>query len=426
MLGVEVYDIAHEPLDLGLLGLAEAIPGVTLVLYGGHVADRHDRRWLMMAAALVLAAVAGALSLTGALAPGALRVALFAGAFLAGVARAFRGPASSGLEAQVVPADRVIPGVALLATTGRVADVLGPVAGGLAIDALSGGGTYLVTAALFLASALSLVLAHGSLEDRRREATSALPPTPGEEGAGRRILEGIRYVFGSQVLVGSMALDLFAVFFGGATALLPAIATDILHVGPTGLGLLRGAMGAGSLAAAIFASRLLPLAHAGRALHVVIAGFGVSMIVFGLSHSLPLSLACLFIAGVCDGASVIVRRAILRFASPEHMRGRISAVKSVFVGSSNELGALESGLAATWLGLAAAIWTGGAVTLAVVAATALLAPELRRLDLEAMARRGAGAPPLEDATVADLSDPPRGRRGEEARQPDFSRATVGD
>ena len=201
-----------------------------------------------------------------------------------------------------------------------------------------------------------------------------------------RIAEGLRYVFHDQILLGSMALDLFAVFFGGATALLPVFATDILHVGPVGFGLLRSASAGGSLAAALMAGRFLPQRQAGKALLAVIGGFGVSMVVFGLSRDLALSLLALFVAGLCDGTSVVIRRAILRLASPDPMRGRIAAVKSVFVGSSNELGAFESGMAAALIGAAPAVWAGGLVTLGIVAFTAWRAPLLRRLDLVRLAQ----------------------------------------
>jgi MFS family permease len=190
-------------------------------------------------------------------------------------------------------------------------------------------------------------------------------------------------------------LDLFAVFFGGATALLPVFATSILHVGAAGFGLLRSATGAGAFVAALTASRFLPQRRAGHALLAVIASFGVAIIVFGLSRSLPLSLAALFVAGVCDGTSMVIRRAILRLASPEAMRGRIAAMKSVFVGSSNELGAFESGIAASLFGAPAAVWGGGIVTLAVVAVTAAIAPRLRGLDLTTLRPR-----PVEEASRA--------------------------
>lgn len=373
LLGFQVYELTHDPLDLGWLGLAEAAPGVTLVLYGGHVADRHPRRRIVLAATACLAVLAAGLALASG--TGRVLPTLYAVAFLAGVARAFENPAASGLEAHVVPLAQVIPGLALLATTGRLADVLGPAAGGFAWAALGPHGTYLALAALFAASCLLLL---------------AVPEPPvsaaaDDAGALRSIRDGVAYVFRDQVLLGSMALDLFAVFFGGATALLPVFATSILHVGSAGFGLLRSAAAAGSLAAALLAGRFLPRRRAGQALHWVIAGFGVAMVAFGLSRSLPLSLLALFAAGLCDGTSVVIRRAILRLASPEAMRGRIAAVKSVFVGSSNEIGAFESGVAASLLGASAAVWAGGLVTVGIVALTAWRAPRLRRLDLVELA-----------------------------------------
>jgi MFS family permease len=378
LLGLQVYDLTHNPLDLGWLGLAEAIPGITLVLYGGHVADRHSRRRIMLLTSALLAALAAGLALvTGAGLAGLLVILLVA--FLSGVIRAFENPAAAGLEAQVVPLGQVMRGVALLATSGRLADVVGPAAGGFAWAWLGAEGTYGAIALLFALACLALLFGG-------REGPVAPPVYARDEGAWQRIAEGIRYVLGDQLLLGSMALDLFAVFFGGATALLPAIATDVLHVGPTGLGLLRSAASAGALLAALGAVRLIPQHRAGWMLHGVIAGFGVSMVVLGLSRSLPLSLAALFVSGLCDGSSMIIRRAILRLASPEALRGRISAVRMIFIGASNELGAVESGIAASLLGTAAAIWAGGLVTLAVVGLTALAAPKLRRLDLDEMAR----------------------------------------
>ena len=385
LLGFQVYELTHNPLDLAWLGLIEAIPGISLVLYGGHVADRHSRRRIMLISAALLAVLAAAVALVSGQGHRDALPLLFLLAFLAGVVRAFENPAASGLEAQVVPIQHVLPGIALLATTSRVADVLGPLAGGLAWATLGPSWTYFTIAAVFAASCLTILL--GIPEQP--------PPNPGRAGqsAAQNIAEGVRYVARDQILLGSMLLDLFAVFFGGATALLPVFATTILHVGPVGFGLLRSASAAGSLLAALLSGRLLPQRRAGQTLLAVIAGFGVSIVVFGLSRSLPLSLLALFVAGLCDGISVVIRRAILRLASPEGMRGRIAAVKSVFVGSSNELGAFESGVAASLLGASAAVWGGGLVTLGIVAGTAWLAPRLRRLDLVSLAQAGPAAIP---------------------------------
>jgi MFS family permease len=374
LLGFQVFEITRNPLDLGWLGLIEAIPGVGLVLYGGHVADRHRRRAILLITAGLFAVLAFGAAGVSAWAPG--RVApLFAIAFLLGVVRAFEDPAAVGIEAQVVPLENLVRGTALLATCARLSQVLGPAAGGLAWGWLGPSWTYGVIGVLFAASLAALA-----------EVPDALQPAVvrDDQGALLRIIEGVRFVRRDQLLLGSMLLDLFAVFFGGAAALMPAIATDILHVGPTGFGVLRSAMAAGSMVAALAAGRVLPERRAGLALMWVIGGFGMAIIVFGLSQVLWLSVLSLFMAGVCDGMSVVIRRAILRLASPEGMRGRIAAVKSVFVGSSNELGAFESGVAAHLIGVTAAVWSGGVVTLAIVAVTALAFPRLRRLDLRAI------------------------------------------
>lgn len=381
LLGFQVYDLTHDPLNLGWLGLTEAIPGLTLVLYGGHIADIYSRRRIVLATTALLAVLAAGIAVLSGARPSGALAAVFAVAFLSGVIRAFENPAASGLEAQVVPLAQLMRGVSLLATTGRLADVLGPVAGGFAWAALGPEGTYTVIAVIFALACLALMLGVGDIPMQH----------VAEDGIGmfRRILDGIRYVFRDQLLVGSMALDLFAVFFGGATALLPVFATDILHVGSVGFGFLRAASGAGALVAAVLAGRFFPARRAGQALHWVIGGFGASIVVFGLSRSLALSLAALFVAGVCDGTSVIIRRAIMRLASPEALRGRISAVRSIFVGSSNEVGAFESGVAASLMGASAAVWSGGLATIAIVAFTAWRAPKLRRLDLVALAEAEA-------------------------------------
>jgi MFS family permease len=193
---------------------------------------------------------------------------------------------------------------------------------------------------------------------------------------------GVRYVFHHQVLVGSMALDLFAVLFGGAVALLPIFANDILKVGPSGLGLLAAAPSAGALLSMLWATRQPPVKNAGKILLGVVAGFGVSIILFALSRNLFLSLIALAASGLFDGVSIVIRETTLRLLSPEHLRGRIAAVNWVFIGSSNEIGAFESGMVASLLGTVPTVWLGGVVTLIVVGATALLAPQLRKLNLD--------------------------------------------
>jgi MFS family permease len=379
LLGITVYQTAHTALALGWLGLAEAAPMIGLVLLGGHVADRFSRRRITVLARFALAALAGGIAAVTALAPGGGLGALYALAFVAGCVRAFEDPATAGLEAQVVPIAHAVRAASLIGSLGRACALGGPVAGGVLYDIIGPAPTYALLAALMALSAGVLL--------------AGVPARAPHAPAGPRprmvanIAEGVRYVFSDQVIVGSMALDLFAVFFGGVTGLLPIFATDILHTGPAGVGLLRAAASAGALAAMVIATRHPPRARAGIALHAAIAGFGLSIIVFGLSTSFALSMAALFAAGACDGISVVVRHAILRVVAPDAMRGRISAVRSVFINASNELGDFESGIAASFLGAAAAVWAGGLVTLAVVGLTAWHAPKLRRLDLQALMER---------------------------------------
>ncbi len=368
LLGVTVYELTRDPLSLGWLGLVEAIPAITLVLLGGHVADRASRRMVTIACRLGIAALAAILA-AGA-GPGGIGL-IYAVAFATGGVRAFEEPAATGLETQILPRENMMQAISLVASVSRVCGMLGPLLGGVLYAAAGPGVTYGVIAALLAASGLVTLLGI---------AAKPAPPPP-THSMRASIAEGLRYVFASQVIVGSMALDLFAVFFGGVSGLFPVFAEDILHIGPAGVGLLRGAASAGALAAMLVTTRHPPRSHAGLVLHVAVAGFGVGIIVFGLSTSLPLSLAALAFAGACDGTSVVIRRAIVRIAAPDALRGRVAAVRGLFLNASNELGSFESGVAASLLGTVPAVWLGGVVTLVVVAATAWRAPDLRRLNL---------------------------------------------
>jgi hypothetical protein len=227
-----------------------------------------------------------------------------------------------------------------------------------------------------------------------RISRKPMPEPDRSEGIIKSLSGGIRYVAGHQVLLSSMALDLFAVFFGGAIALLPVFATEILDVGPVGLGLLRTAPSAGARVAMLGATRFPPRRRAGRILLVCVAIFGVSMLVFGLSTSFVVSMLALFAAGLADGVSVVIRMVILRVESPEALRGRIASVNHVFIGASNELGAFESGMAATLIGVVPSIIFGGVATLFVVGAVAIFAPNLRRLDLGRRLIEGPGVQPM--------------------------------
>lgn len=376
VLGFQVYELTKSPLDLGLLGFVEALPGVTLVLYGGHFADRHNRRNISLAGSGLLTLFSAGLMAMAGLSGAPALWAIFAFAFVIGCIHAFRSPALSGLEAEVVSRDQAVEAGTWLATASQMTRIGGPVVAGFAYAGFGATGTYGLVALVYFAAALAHL------------RVGARPPAPHPPGMGavQRIREGVAYVFSNQLLVGSMALDLLAVLFGGAMALLPIFATDLLQVGPAGFGLLNAAPAVGAFLMMAWCMRRPPRRKAGLWLHLAVAGFGLSMIVFGLSGSFALSLVALALSGAFDAVSVVVRRAIIRLVAPPEMRGRISAVAMVFIGSSNEIGALESGVAAHYLGVRPAVWLGGVLTLMVTLATARLAPKLYALDLEREAR----------------------------------------
>jgi MFS family permease len=376
VVGYQVFALTNDPFSLGWLGLVEAIPALSLALYGGHVADRHDRRTILQwtLGVLVLCSLAFA-GLVAASSTGPSIWSLYAVVFVAGIARGFAEPAASAIEAQVVPAEVLMQAATWFASSWLGCAILGPVLGGGSYAAFGPAWTYVLIAALF---------AHAWLAVTRLTPRPIAPPKEGES-IWQSIAIGVQYVLHNQVMLGSMALDLFAVLFGGAIALLPVFAKE-LNVDAFGVGLLNASPNAGALLTMLIATRFPPARRAGPTLFFAVAAFGVCMIAFAFSHSFYLSLILLFFSGVFDGISVVIRRAIVRLLSPEHLRGRIAAVSMVFIGSSNELGAFESGLAAGLLGTRRSVWLGGAVTLAVVAITGLFAPQLRRLDLSQQAK----------------------------------------
>lgn len=371
-IGYQIYELARDPLALGVLGLVQAIPAVGLSLFGGHAADRYNRRTIVLVtrAISVLAALAFALisfntSMLGI-------TALYTVVFIAGIARGFADPAASAFEAQVVPRDLYLNATTWGGSIWEVTAIIGPALGGLVYAWFGVTSTYLLIAGLYALAWLCMALIQ----------PKPMPPVEEHESIWQSIAIGVRYVFRQQVLVGSMALDLFAVLFGGTVALLPVFASDVLQVGPSGLGLLVAAPSVGALASMLWATRYPPVKNAGKIMLGVVAGFGLSIIVFALSKNFYLSLFALAATGMFDGISVVIRETILRLYSPEALRGRIAAVNWVFIGSSNEIGAFESGIAASWLGTVPSVWLGGLVTLLVVGVTAFLAPQLRELDLE--------------------------------------------
>jgi MFS family permease len=373
LLGYQVYALTNSPLALGGLGLVEAIPSISLALYGGHIADRRDRRSILRATLAALAICAALLALLEHFGAGEAQLYFLYGVvFVAGIARGFAEPAAGALEAQVVPRELLINSSTLMASCWLVGAVTGPLAAGLAFTMVGAAATFLAIALIYIAALIAIW----------RVGPRPVPAAPFGESVWASVVAGVRYVFRDQVLLGSMALDLFAVLFGGAIALLPVFARDILHVGPVGLGVLNAAPTTGALVTMLWATRHPPVKHAGRNLFLAVAAFGVAMIVFAVSTSMILSVAMLFLSGMFDGVSVIIRRSIVRLLSPDHLRGRIASVGMIFIGSSNELGALESGVAASLLGIVPSVLAGGVVTLFIVGIAAALAPKLRRLSLD--------------------------------------------
>ena len=365
--GWQVYAITGDLLDLGLIGLAQFAPFFLLILVAGHVADQFDRRRIIIVCHLV--ELSCALLLLGFTLGGYQQLGpVFAALTLFGAARAFRMPTSQAILPNLVPLSSFGNAVAISSSTFHVAVIVGPTVGGL-LYLFGPAVVYGVAALLFLLAILCMSLT--------RLAHPARPPqTPNWHS----LLEGLRFVRSRPVVLGAISLDLFAVLFGGATALLPAYASDVLHVGPQGLGLLRTAPGVGAALISIVLAFYPMSRQVGYWMFGGVAGFGVATIVFGLSHSFGLSLLALLVLGASDMISVYVRHLLVQLETPDAIRGRVSAVNAVFIGASNELGEFESGLTAAWFGLIPAVVLGGVATLLVTALWMWRFPALRRMD----------------------------------------------
>ena len=372
VVGWQVFELTHDPLTLGLIGLAEALPFIAVALYAGHVADRMERRAIAIAGTfgvLLSAVVLLVLTLT----PGAISAdriwPVYLVIALSATARSFSRPATFALSAEVVPRQLFPNAVAWRTSVWHIAAVAGPATGGLLYGFRGPAAAYLVVVLMMAFS----IAAMGAVTHRVR------PAAPEEEmPLGESLRIGIRFVWSEPMLLGAMTLDLFAVLFGGAVALLPAFA-KLLQAGPEGLGLLRAAPAAGSILTGIFIAHRPPMKRAGPALFAAVAGFGACMILFALSRQFWLSAAVLFVSGALDNISVVIRSTLLQTRTPEHLLGRVSAVNQIFIGSSNEIGAFESGVAAKLLGIVPSVIFGGCMTLLVVAITAWRAPALRRM-----------------------------------------------
>ncbi len=368
--GWRVYEITRSPMALGLTGLMQFLPGILLFLVAGHAADRWDRRNLVLLCYLGLAACSVALLATE---MSGLRTVypIYAVLFLLGIARAFNGPAQRALLPQLVPVEIFSSAVAYDASAFQTATILGPSLGGL-LYALFGGPSalYGIAAAAQFVSLIFMLGVTPRKISRSREPLSV-----------ETALAGFRYIWRQRVILGSISLDLFAVLLGGAVALLPVYAKEILLTGPWGLGLLRSAPGVGAASMAIFLAHRPVRTRAGAIMLWCVAGFGAATIVFAYSRSLTVSLISLALVGATDMVSVVVRGTLVQVTTPDEMRGRVNSVELIFIGASNQLGQFESGLTAQWFGTVPAVALGGIGALVVTGLWAWLFPEIRMADL---------------------------------------------
>jgi MFS family permease len=372
VVGWQVYEITHDPLALGLIGLAEALPFIAIALPAGYVADRWNRRTIAVGSLGVLAVCAAAL-LAFSATPGLLArtgaLPIYGIIFITGIARSLLQPARQALGAEIIPRALYENAIAWRSSSWQTAAVIGPAIGGLLYGFVGPVAAYGVGAVLMVFALTGfLVIRYGPTA----RTMDGVPILTG-------LVTGLRFVRGEPVILAALSLDLFSVFLGGAEALLPVFVSEILHVGPQGLGILRAAPAAGAVLMGLYLAHRGPIERAGRAMLLAVATFAIAIIGFGLSKSFYLSLALLTVSGMADNVSVVIRSTLVQLLTPPEMLGRVSAVNSVFVGSSNELGAFESGVMARLFGAVTAVVIGGTASLVVVGLTARMVPRLRQL-----------------------------------------------
>lgn len=363
----QVYEMTGSALDLGLVGLAQFFPLVALMLVAGHVADRYDRKTVICISQAVDGLAMGLLAM-GTWGGWLNRDVILVIVVLFGSARVFQQPTQQSLLPLVVPTGMLSRAIAVSSSSNQIATIIGPAIGGVLL-AVSIPLVYVLCAALFFIAATLSILIKAERAPRSREPVTF-----------RTLFAGIGFIRRRQVILGSITLDLFAVVLGGATALLPIYAKDIFQTGPEGLGLLRLSPAIGALTFSFLMARFQIRRHAGAVMFVAVAAFGVATIVFGLSTSMPVAVLALAAMGASDQVSVVIRSTLIQLGTPNEMRGRVSAVNFLFIGTSNQLGDFRSGLTAEWLGAVPSVLIGGIGTLVVVGACVLLFPQLARVD----------------------------------------------
>lgn len=374
----QVYTLTKDPLSLGIIGLMEIIPALSMALFAGHIVDQREKRNLFLCCIGLFSLISLGLfflseaSVMASWGQKSILYSIYGFVFFGGLLRAFFGPTIFSLVSLIVP-KKVYPNAATWnSSTWQMASILGPAVAGLTINWM---GVHWSLCIVFVLVVISFLL--GLMISKK----PVLNPKIGEPII-QSLKEGVRFVFKTKAILGALSLDMIAVLFGGAVALLPVFAQDILKVGPEGFGVLRAAPAVGAFLTMLTTAYIPISRRAGMKLLVAVFGFGISIIVFGLSSVFWISVIALFFSGITDGVSMVIRQTILQLKTPDHMRGRVSSVNSMFVGSSNELGAFESGLTAKLMGTVTAVVFGGTMTLITALTTGLVSPSFRNLDLE--------------------------------------------
>ena len=374
----EVYSLTKNPLSLGIIGLMEVIPAIGMALFAGHIVDQKEKKRLLLKCILAFLAISFGLFLltwppiTSNLSTNKILYSIYFFVFLGGLVRAFLGPTIFSLLSLIVPKKAYPNAATWSSSVWQIASVVGPAVAGFSITWI---GVNWSMGFIIVCSLLSLIALF------QIETKPILNPKIGEP-IMQSLKEGVKFVYNNKTILGALTLDMVAVLFGGAVALLPIFAQDILKVGPEGFGVLRAAPAVGALLTMFVSAHLPFYRNAGIKLLAAIFAFGICIIVFGISTIFWISVLALFMSGVADGFSVVIRQTILQLKTPDSMRGRVAAVNSIFVGSSNELGAFESGLTAKLMGTVSAVVFGGSMTLLVVLFTGIQSPTFRKLDLQ--------------------------------------------
>ncbi|MDD2820686.1 MAG: MFS transporter [Flavobacterium sp.] len=374
----QVYSLTKNPLSLGIIGLMEVIPAISMALFAGHIVDQKEKKGLLFKCILGFSVISFGLFLltwppvVSDVSTQTILYSIYFLVFLGGLVRAFLGPTIFSLLALIVPKKEYANAATWSSSVWQISSVLGPAVAGFSITwiGVHWSMCFVLACSIFALIALSQIA-----------TKPILNPKIGEPIMDS-LKEGVKFVFNNKTILGALSLDMIAVLFGGAVALLPVFAQDILKVGPEGFGVLRAAPAVGSFLILIVSAYIPFNKNAGMKLLSAIFAFGICIIVFGLSSIFWLSVAALFLSGIFDGISVVIRQTILQLKTPDHMRGRVSAVNSIFVGSSNELGAFESGLTAKLMGTVTAVVFGGSMTLLTVFITGVVSPTFRKLDLQ--------------------------------------------